>query len=89
MKIQNIPWITHTHTDCYDVCKIYEGEMPSLLWGGDFWDNHIYLVNSKQMNEKQRYKLTGKCFYYDDAINYPLRVLNILSNIDADYSFRP
>ena len=28
MKIQNIPWITHTHTDYYDVCRIYEGEMP-------------------------------------------------------------
>ena len=85
MKIQNIPWITHTHTDCYDVCKIYEGEMPYLLWGKNFWDNHIYLVNSEQMNEKLEYKLTGNCFYYDDQINYPQRILSILSNIDSEY----
>ena len=85
MKIQNIPWITHTHTDCYDVCKIYEGEMPYLLWGNNFWDNHFYLVNSEQMSEKIKYKLTGKCFYYDDKINYPQRVLNILANIDSEY----
>tara|TARA_Y100000746_G_C15392319_1_gene402761 strand:- start:96 stop:845 length:750 start_codon:yes stop_codon:yes gene_type:complete len=85
MKIQNIPWITHTHTDCYDVCKIYEGEMPYLLWGNDFWNNHIYLVNSEQNSEKLKYKLTGKCFYYDDEINYPHRILNILTNIDSEY----
>ena len=85
MKIQNIPWITHTHTDCYDVCKIYEGEMPHLLWGNTFWDNHFYLVNSEQMSKKHKYKLTGKCFYYDAEISYPLRILNILSNIDSEY----
>ena len=85
MKIQNIPWITHTHTDCYDVCKIYEGEMPNLLWGNNFWNNHFYLVNSDQLREKLKYKLTGKCFYYDDAISYPQRILNILSNIESEY----
>ena len=85
MKIQNIPWITHTHTDCYDVCKIYEGEMPHFLWGKNFWDNHIYLVNSKQKDEKLKYNLTGKCFYYDDEISYPLRILNLLSNIESEY----
>ena len=85
MKIQNIPWITHTHTDCYDVCKIYEGEMPDLLWGNNFWDNHFYLINSEHMSKKLKYKLTGKCFYYDDKINYPLRILTLLSNIDSEY----
>ena len=85
MKIQNIPWITHTHTDYYDVLKIYEGEMPYLLWGDKFWDNHFYLVNAEQMNQKLEYQLTGKCFYYDDEISYPQRILNILSNIDSEY----
>ena len=85
MKIQNIPWITHTHTDCYDVCKIYEGEMPYFLWGNKFWDNHFYLINSEHMSEKLKYKLTGKCFYYYDEIKYPQRILNILSNIDSEY----
>ena len=36
MQIQDLKWITHTHTDYYDVCKIYHGEMPSKLWGDQF-----------------------------------------------------
>ena len=46
MKIQELDWVTHTHTDCYDVCNIYDGEMPSNLWGKDFWENHYYLITS-------------------------------------------
>ena len=59
--------------------------MPYFLWGNNFWDNHIYLVNSEQINEKLKYKLTGKCFYYYDEIKYPQRILNILSNINSEY----
>ena len=81
MKIQNIPWITHTHTDCYDVCKIYEGEMPYLLWGNTFWDNHFYLVNSENSFEEvteydQCIDLINMGYRYDNEMlslkNFPL-----------------
>ena len=46
MQIQDLKWITHTHTDYYDVCKIYNGEMPSKLWGDQFWENHYYDIET-------------------------------------------
>ncbi len=84
MQIQDLNWITHTHTDCYDVCKIYDGEMPSKLWGDQFWENHYYLINSEYKSKKEELKLSGKFFYYEDYLFYPLRLLNILSNINSE-----
>ena len=84
MNIQSIPWITHTHTDCYDVCKIYEGEMPYLLWGNNFWDNHFYLINKEHYRSKEKFNLSGRIFYYDEDLPYPIRLINILSNIDSE-----
>ena len=84
MQIQDLTWITHTHTDYYDVCKIYDGEMPLYLWGDQFWDNHYYLINSEYKNKKEELKLSGNFFYYEDALFYPLRLLNILSNIHSE-----
>ena len=84
MQIQDLKWITHTHTDCYDVCKIYDGEMPSKLWGDQFWENHYYLINSEYKSKKEELKLSGKFFYYEDYLFYPLRLLNILSNINSE-----
>ncbi len=84
MEIKDLKWITHTHTDYYDVCKIYDGEMPSYLWGGEFWNNHYYLINSEYKSKKEELKLSGKFFYYDDDLSYPLRLLNILSNINSE-----
>ena len=84
MQIQDLKWITHTHTDCYDVCKIYDGEMPSKLWGDQFWENHYYLINSEYKSKKEELKLSGKFFYYEDYLFYPLRLLNILSNINTE-----
>ena len=55
MIIQELDWITHTHTDYYDVCKIYDGEMPIFLWGAGFWDNHYYLINSDHGKKKEKY----------------------------------
>ena len=85
MKIQDIPWITHTHTDCYDVCQIYNGQMPQFLWGDSFWDNHYYLIDKKRLENKEKYNLSGNFFHYDDEISYPRRLLNILVNIDSEY----
>tara|TARA_B100001248_G_scaffold174849_1_gene132634 strand:- start:1308 stop:2054 length:747 start_codon:yes stop_codon:yes gene_type:complete len=84
MQIQDLKWITHTHTDCYDVCKIYDGEMPSKLWGDQFWENHYYLINSEYKSKKEELKLSGNFFYYEDYLFYPLRLLNILSNINSE-----
>ena len=84
MQIQDLIWITHTHTDYYDVCKIYDGEMPSYLWGDQFWENHYYLINSEYKSKKEELKLSGKFFYYEDYLFYPLRLLNILSNINSE-----
>ena len=84
MQIQDLKWITHTHTDCYDVCKIYDGEMPSKLWGDQFWENHYYLINSEYKFKKEELKLSGNFFYYEDDLFYPLRLLNILSNINSE-----
>jgi len=84
MQIQDLKWITHTHTDYYDVCKIYDGEMPSKLWGDQFWENHYYLINSEYKSNKEELKLSGKFFYYEDYLFYPLRLLNILSNINSE-----
>ena len=84
MQIQDLKWITHTHTDYYDVCKIYDGEMPSKLWGDKFWENHYYLINSEYKSKKEELKLSGKFFYYEDYLFYPLRLLNILSNINSE-----
>ena len=84
MHIQDLKWITHTHTDYYDVCKIYDGEMPSKLWGDQFWENHYYLINSEYKSKKGELKLSGNFFYYEDYLFYPLRLLNILSNINTE-----
>ena len=84
MQIQDLKWITHTHTDYYDVCKIYDGEMPSNLWGDQFWENHYYLINSEYKSKKGELKLSGKFFYYEDYLFYPLRLLNILSNLNTE-----
>ena len=84
MQIQDLKWITHTHTDYYDVCKIYDGEMPSKLWGDQFWENHYYLINSEYKSKKEELKLSGNFFYYEDYLFYPLRLLNILSNINSE-----
>ena len=62
MQIQDLKWITHTHTDCYDVCKNYYGQMPSKLWGDQFWENHYYLINSEYKSKKEELKLSGKFF---------------------------
>ena len=84
MEIKDLKWITHTHTDYYDVCKIYNGEMPLYLWGDEFWDNHYYLINSEYKSKKEELRLSGNFFYYEDDLFYPLRLLNILSNINSE-----
>ena len=84
MKIQELDWVTHTHTDCYDVCNIYDGEMPSNLWGKDFWENHYYLINSHHKFNKNEFKLSGNIFYYDEDLYYPIRLINILSNLKSE-----
>lgn len=84
MNIKDLDWITHTHTEYYDVCKIYDGEMPLNLWGGDFWDNHYYLINSEYKSLKKSLKLSGKFFYYDDDLNYPIRLVNLLTNLTSE-----
>ena len=84
MKIQDLDWVTHTHTDYYDVCNIYDGEMPSYLWGKDFWENHYYLINSNHKFNKEEFKLSGNIFYYDEDLNYPIRLINILSNLNSE-----
>lgn len=84
MKIQDLPWITHTHTDYYDVCRIYNGEMPDFLWGKKFWDNHFYLINKEHYRLKEKLNLPGSIFYYDEDLPYPIRLINILSNIDSE-----
>ena len=84
MKIQEINWITHTHTEYFDVCKIYNCEMPINLWGDDFWKNHYYLINSEYREIKDECKLSGNLFYYENSISYPLRLVNILSNLDSE-----
>lgn len=84
MKIQDLDWVTHTHTDYYDVCNIYDGEMPSYLWGKDFWKNHYYLINSNHKFNKEEFKLSGNIFYYDEDLNYSIRLINILSNLNSE-----
>ena len=79
MFIQELDWITHTHTDYYDVCNIYNSEMPHNLWGDDFWKNHYYLINSNHKFNTEEFKLSGNIFYYDEDLNYPIRLINILS----------
>ena len=84
MNINDIPWVTHTHTDCLDVCKIYEGEMPIYLGGESFWNNHYYLINSKYKRNNDYYSLSGNLFFYEEELSYPIRLINILSNIDSE-----
>ena len=84
MKITELTWITHTHTEYYDVCKIYDGEMPEYLCGENFWNNHYYLINKEQQLNKEKYKLSGNFFYYDSRLPYPIRLINILSNIKSE-----
>ena len=68
MRIQDIPWITHTHTDCYDVCQIYNGQMPQFLWGDSFWDNHYYLIDKKRLENKEKYISNGEFNDIGDAL---------------------
>ncbi len=84
MFIQEIDWITHTHTDYYDVCSIYNSEMPHNLWGNDFWKNHYYLINSDYKKNKNKFKLSGRFFYYENSISYPIRLINILTNLNSE-----
>jgi len=87
MQIKEIPWITHTHTDYYDVCKIYNGEMPKFTFGEEFWENHYYLINTNHLENQYKYELSGNFFYYDEQLSYPTRLLNILSNLKSEIIF--
>ena len=84
INLLDIPWITHTHHDCSDLWKPYTNEMKRFMPLVFEKFKHIYMVNLSQHNNEARNILGDSIYFYDEALAYPLRMLNILQEMQ-DY----
>ena len=76
-----IAHITHSHTDCSDIWKIYFNQMSK------FWNvgmQSVFLVNSSELNIPSRYKI----FKYDQNDSYSKRLIKSLKSLNQyEYIF--
>ena len=79
IKHLDILRVTHTHTDCLDVVKLYEDGMTQFF---PYTWPHIYLVNKEFPSS-----MGSKFHLYNEAESYPSRWLSFLKAIKTEYIF--
>lgn len=83
-NLLEIPWITHTHHECSDLWIPYINEMKRFMPLVFEKFNHVYMVNSSRHNNDARNVFGDSIYFYDEALAYPSRMLNMLRNMQCE-----